>query len=189
MISVGIAMLETNITSDVSSMTVFDSSVIINFVILGLLLIMTFAIAVVMAYGTSHYIIRPLRQLNQKMRDIMSAGIDRDLEEEEESSSKELSKLYQVFNSLISNKKFENNDFMTKPDVLAVLDLAEACNMFDGSNYKAAGVCFNNIANIQYNNEKYILASENYFNAMDQAMIVLGLKTAESVYRQGQRQR
>lgn len=108
------------------------------------------------------------------MKDILSAGVERDLEEEEESSSKELSKLYEVFNSLISNNKFENNDFTNKPDVLAVLDLAEACNMFDGSNYKAAGVCFNNIANIQYKNEKYALAADNFFNAMDQAMVVLG---------------
>ena len=53
-----------------------------------------------------------------------------------------------MFKSLISTKRFENNDFMNKPDALAVIDLAEACNMFDGSNYNAAGICYNNIANI-----------------------------------------
>jgi len=37
---------------------------------------------------------------------------------------------------------------MSKPDALAVIDLAEACDMFDGKNYKAAGICYNNIANI-----------------------------------------
>jgi hypothetical protein len=56
---------------------------------------------------------------------------------------------------LISTKKFENNDFVNKPDALAVLDLAEACNMFDGTNYKAASICYNNIACIQYKNEKF----------------------------------
>jgi hypothetical protein len=37
---------------------------------------------------------------------------------------------------------------MSKTDALAVIDLAEACNMFNGVNYKAAGICYNNIANI-----------------------------------------
>lgn len=60
----------------------------------------------------------------------------------------ELNLLQNFFTSLISTKKFENNDFANKPDALAVLDLAEACTIFDGRNYKAAGICFNNIGNI-----------------------------------------
>jgi hypothetical protein len=63
---------------------------------------------------------------------------------------------------------------MSKPDALAVIDLAEACNMFDGINYKAAGICYNNIANIQYKNEKYAQAAENFFYAIEQAKICLG---------------
>lgn len=66
----------------------------------------------------------------------------------DEESSQELTDLYYEFRNLISAKKFENNDFMSKPDALAVIDLAEACNMFNGVNYKAAGICYNNIANI-----------------------------------------
>lgn len=67
----------------------------------------------------------------------------------DEESSQELTNLYEEFRKLISAKKFENNDFMYKPDALAVIDLAEACNMFlSDSNYKAAGICYNNIANI-----------------------------------------
>jgi hypothetical protein len=65
-----------------------------------------------------------------------------------EESSLEINLLYNEFKDLISAKKFENNNFMSKPDALAVIDLAEACNMFDGQNYKAAGICYNNIANI-----------------------------------------
>ena len=92
--------------------------------------------------------------LNRKMKEIIITGVDIDLVSAEE-SSKELTDLYDVFKNLISAKKFENNDFMFKSDALAVIDLAEACNMFDGSNYKAAGICYNNIANIQFKNEKY----------------------------------
>jgi hypothetical protein len=87
--------------------------------------------------------------LNNKMMNIVYTTKENDIElQEDEESSLELTLLYNEFKDLISAKKFENNDFMTKPDALAVLDLAEACNLFDGTNYKAAGICYNNIANV-----------------------------------------
>jgi hypothetical protein len=87
--------------------------------------------------------------LNNKMINIVYTTKENDIElQEDEESSLELTLLYNEFKDLISAKKFENNDFMTKPDALAVLDLAEACNLFDGTNYKAAGICYNNIANV-----------------------------------------
>ena len=99
------------------------------------------------------------------MRDIIDDGMKRDLEEEE-TSSLELTDLYLVFRQLIRTKKFENNDFMQKDDALAVIDLAEACNMFTEEvppNSKAAGICFNNIGNIQYKTGKYDKAAENFY--------------------------
>jgi hypothetical protein len=39
--------------------------------------------------------------------------------------------------------------------------------MYDKHNYKAAGVCYNNIANLQFKNGKYRLANENYQRAID----------------------
>ena len=47
---------------------------------------------------------------------------------------------------------------MNKPDALAVIDLAEACNMFSADkppNYKASGICHANIGNIQYKNGNF----------------------------------
>ena len=47
---------------------------------------------------------------------------------------------------------------MNKPDAIAVIDLAEACNMFVNEktpNNKAAGICYNNIGNIQYKTGKF----------------------------------
>ena len=88
-----------------------------------------------------------------------------------------MTSLYEVFRTHIKEKKFENNDFLFKEDALAVIDLAEACNMFINEkddnnkiskekkgirNYKAAGICFNNMANIQYKNGTYDLAAENF---------------------------
>ena len=62
----------------------------------------------------------------------MAGEGDMELSYEEEESSQEISRLYNEFKDLISAKKFENNNFMDKSDALAVIDLAEACIMFDG---------------------------------------------------------
>jgi hypothetical protein len=96
------------------------------------------------------------------MHEIMSENIKRDLEVPE-NQSVEISKLYQGFSQVIKSKKFENNSFIDKvyrenQDALAVIDLAEACNMFndeDPPNYKASGICYCNIGNIQYKNGNF----------------------------------
>lgn len=58
-----------------------------------------------------------------------------------------------------------------------MIDLAETCQMYDKHNYKAAGVCYNNIANLQFKNNKYMLAAENY-----QSAIELSQKCLEGFY-------
>ncbi|CDW83509.1 UNKNOWN [Stylonychia lemnae] len=179
--SIGIAMKSDDVTTQIKSLTIISDRVITILCILGALVILTLITAAIVAYETSHYIIRPLRMLNSKMREIINAKQEIELINEEE-TSKELTDLYDVFKNLISAKKFENNDFIQKSDALAVIDLAEACNMFDCQNYKAAGICYNNIANIQFKNEKYSQAAENFFNAIEQAMICLKLKTPQEVY-------
>ncbi len=142
--SVGVAMPYDTTTSVIENIDIFsDSSVQGNLIFLGIFIAITFLISAIIAYSTSHYIIRPLRELNSKMKDIIittqksssSYQAEGDLNDEGGGSSQELTDLYNVFKNLISTKKFENNDFMNKPDALAVVDLAEACNMFDGSNY------------------------------------------------------
>lgn len=127
----------------------FDRTDYINLTILGILLILLLIFSAILAYQTGDYIMQPLRTLNNRLIPIVTANDDRDMElEDVEESSIEINLLYNEFKDLLSAKKFENNNFMSKPDALAVIDLAEACNMFDGVNYKAAGICYNNIANI-----------------------------------------
>ena len=130
---------------------------------------MILVVALVISFKVSNKIFKPLSLLNMSMRDIINDGMKRDLDNEEiaTQSCKEISDLYNVFQTLIKTKKFENNDFKQKEDALAVIDLAEACNMFiqrkegkhgekaEDPNWKAAGICYNNIANIQYKNGRY----------------------------------
>ena len=73
-----------------------------------------------------------MRSLNAKLDDIFSATVLEDsVVNEDLQSSQEISQLIKLFQGLISNKKFTNNNFLSLPDALAVIDLAEACNMFD----------------------------------------------------------
>jgi hypothetical protein len=79
----------------------------------------------------------------------------------------EIKNLYELFSDLISNKKFMKNDFVKKSDVFAVIDLAQACTMFlKIKNHKATGVCYNNIANYQFKNHKFLLAKLNFEEAI-----------------------
>ena len=107
-------------------------------------------------------VVKPLAILNSKMQEILSTNSEDAELKPSEDTSKELSNLYSVFKQLISDRRFQNNRFLDKEDALAVIDLAETCQMYDKHNYKAAGVCYNNIANLQFKNNKYMLAAENY---------------------------
>lgn len=49
--------------------------------------------------------------------------------------------------------------------------------MYDKHNYKAAGVCYNNIANLQFKNNKFLLAAENF-----QCAIELSQKCLDGFY-------
>lgn len=71
---------------------------------------------------------------------------------------------------------------MEKEDALAVIDLAEACNIFEGKNYTTSGVCYNNIANFQVKNEKFGLASENFLRAAKIAEVCLGRISVEAYF-------
>ncbi len=73
---------------------------------------------------------------------------------------------------MISDYKFTQNDFIKQEsDVIALIDLAQACVLFSGSNYKAVGVCYNNIANLYYKNQKYQLAADSYNKAVHMAYV------------------
>ena len=88
---------------------------------------------------------------------------------------KEIKDLQKKFSDLISDYKFTQNEFMKQEsDVIALIDLAEACVLFSGQNYKAVGVCYNNIANLHFKNEKYQLAADSYNKAVHMAYVCLG---------------
>ncbi len=59
-------------------------------------------------------------------------------------------------------------------DVIALIDLATSCVLFSGQNYKATGVCYSNIANLHYKNEKYQLAADSFNKAWHMACVCLG---------------
>ncbi len=74
----------------------------------------------------------------------------------------------------MSNRRILSNDFLNKSDALAIIDIAEACTIFDSKKYAAAAVCYNNIGNLYYKNKKYNLAAENFLSAYILSEICLG---------------
>ena len=59
------------------------------------------------------------------MADILSQETLEDLQvTQDQKSSREITKLYELFQNLISNKRFTNNNFLWMPDAFAVIDLA-----------------------------------------------------------------
>ena len=97
---------------------------------------------------------------------------------------KEIKNLQDQFSDLISDYKFTQNEFMKQDsDVIALIDLAQACVLFSGQNYKAAGVCYNNIANLHYKNEKYQLAADSYNKAVHMAYVCLGAMEPTEFYQ------
>ncbi len=67
----------------------------------------------------------------------------------------------------MDTRRFEINDFLQKEDAEAIMDLAQASSIFKQSkNQKALGICYNNIANIQYKNAQYHEAANNFSKAL-----------------------
>lgn len=84
-----------------------------------------------------------------------SSGLENSLKaDEEKETSQEIQTLYKVFGDLIQDRQFSQNAFLKrsdKEDVLSIMDLADVCKMYESEqsrNVKAAGVCYNNIANL-----------------------------------------
>ena len=145
-------------------------------------LVLSLLLSTYCVFQTSHAVIKPLRILNQRMNEILKANNYNELGLDSSSGKcQEIRELQVQFSHLISDYKFTQNEFMKQEsDVIALIDLAQACVLFSGQNYKAAGVCYNNIANLHYKNGKYQLAADSYNKAVHMAEVCLGsLKPSE----------
>ena len=82
-----------------------------------------------------------------------------------------------MFKDLIQDRQFSHNGFLHKEEALAIIDLADTCTNFENlkpkPNDRFAGVCYNNIANLQFKCGKFKLAEENYEMAIKKAEIVV----------------
>ena len=103
------------------------------------------------------------------MKEIMISE-NPDSELKEEGSSYEMAALYKVFHDLIQDKLFSQNAFLQRPDeedIVSIMDLAKTCLMYQSEkNIKAAGVCYNNIANLHFKNGKFLIAAHDFCKAI-----------------------
>lgn len=130
-----------------------DTKHITIYISLGLTIIASVVLTTFCIFQISHSVIRPLRQLNSKMRESIESKSQRDISADQKSDQcAEINELYDVFRDLIRNKKCMDNEFLEMEDSLAIMELAGMCTMFEGQNYKYAGICYSNIANLQFKN-------------------------------------
>ena len=73
--------------------------------------------------------------------------------------------------------------------MIALIDLAQACVLFGGQNYKALGMCYNNMANLHYKHQKYQLAADSFNKAWHMASLCLGDLEPEAFYRKFESER
>lgn len=94
-----------------------SDAVLVSIVIAGITLIFFSLIVFVVIFKTSHALIRPLRILNTKMREVMmddEHGESSELKADND-SSQEIRDLYRSFKDLIQDKQFSQSNFLKKP--------------------------------------------------------------------------
>ena len=100
-----------------------------------LALIVSLCCSTYCVYETSKAVINPLSQLNMRMTEILQDDINAvSLDTgDAEGKSADIKSLQEKFSDLISDYKFTQNDFMKQEsEVIALIDLAEACVLFSG---------------------------------------------------------
>ena len=55
------------------------------------------ALTYIFSFKTAHIVFRPLRQLNLKLKNVVSEGMSKELINEDSTSSKEIGELYNCF--------------------------------------------------------------------------------------------
>ena len=148
-------------------------------------LILSLLLSTYCIFQTSNAVLKPLRVLNMRMNEILQDDNFDEVSLGQGGGCEEIAKLQAQFSDLISDYKFTQNEFIKQEsDCIALIDLAQACVLFGGQNYKSAGVCYNNIANLHYKNGKYQLAADSYNKAVHMAYVCLQEITPEEFYKE-----
>jgi hypothetical protein len=76
-------------------------------------------------------VLKPIRNLNSRLRTIIKSKDKTSIISVRQQVSKEITDLYDLCETIMKTNKFQNNDFMTKTEEMAIIDLAEACIIFE----------------------------------------------------------
>ena len=97
----------------------FGESIIYVLVLAVLVLILFSFLIFCVFFRTSHSLIRPLRKLNTKIKEVMVDDEQGNTQSElkvDDDSSKDITELYRVFRDLIQDKQFSQNRFLKNSD-------------------------------------------------------------------------
>ncbi|KAL4509309.1 hypothetical protein ABPG72_018240 [Tetrahymena utriculariae] len=95
-------------------------------------------------------------------KDGMHSG-DLQIDHSELLFSSDLSLLYQSFQNLFQTLIYTTQSLFDQDESQILINLTKQVGYFQQfKNYRALGICYNNIANIHFNNSRYLEALENY---------------------------
>ncbi|EAS03566.2 tetratricopeptide repeat protein (macronuclear) [Tetrahymena thermophila SB210] len=81
--------------------------------------------------------------------------------------SSDLSLLYESFQNLFQTLIYTTQSLFDQDESLTLINLTKQVSYFQQfKNYRALGICYNNIANIHFNNNRFVEALENYSSSI-----------------------
>ena len=97
---------------------------------------------------TAKSIINPISDLCEVVKNIANDDLDADVTKNYTPNSKEIDQLYQSFSKLKFIMKYANQEFLSGNDAQALINYANALNLYLELNQKeGVGITYNNIGN------------------------------------------
>lgn len=122
-------------TDIVINVQLFTPEDIVIYSLCMIALLVSLCCSIYCVFQTSKAVIKPLSQLNMRMTEILHDDINAVSLDNGDAEGKcaDIKRLQEKFSDLISDYKFTQNDFMKQEsEVIALIDLAEACVLFSG---------------------------------------------------------
>lgn len=141
----------------------------IEAIALVILISIVFLFCLLLTRYVTQHIIKPIDNLLKIIDRMMEGDLDINIEQHYEVCSKEITKLYTVFNKLKIVLRFGKSQYFTE-DSEAIMNYAQALGLFlEFKNMEGVGVCYNNLGIIHYKNQRYHEAIECFAKALEAA--------------------
>lgn len=133
-----------------------ENYMIVQSVVFIVIIIAVVNVALLLINETVKSIINPISDLAEVVKSLANDDTDADVTKNFEPNSKEICQLYNSFTKLKYIMKYANKEFLSGNDAQALINYANALNLYLELNHKeGVGITYNNIGNIHFKNERF----------------------------------